>query len=42
LRGIEGESIKSVCLKDAKPVSVFPVQVTGDDVLIDIESPLAG
>ena len=25
-----------------EPVSVFPVQVTGDDVLIDIEAPLAG
>ena len=25
-----------------EPVSVFPVQVTGDDVLIDIESPPAG
>ena len=25
-----------------EPVPVFPVQVTGDDVLIDIESPLAG
>ena len=24
------------------PVAVFPVQVDGDDVLIDIESPLAG
>jgi 3-phenylpropionate/trans-cinnamate dioxygenase ferredoxin subunit len=25
-----------------EPVPVFPVQVTGDDVLIDIEAPLAG
>jgi 3-phenylpropionate/trans-cinnamate dioxygenase ferredoxin component len=25
-----------------EPVSVFPVQVTGDDVLVDIEAPLAG
>ena len=25
-----------------EPVPVFPVQVTGDDVLIDIDSPLAG
>jgi 3-phenylpropionate/trans-cinnamate dioxygenase ferredoxin subunit len=25
-----------------EPVPVFPVQVTGDDVLIDIDAPLAG
>ncbi len=25
-----------------EPVPVFPVQISGDDVLIDIESPLAG
>ena len=25
-----------------EPVPVFPVQVSGDDVLIDIESPIAG
>jgi 3-phenylpropionate/trans-cinnamate dioxygenase ferredoxin subunit len=25
-----------------EPVPVFPVQITGDDVLIDIESPIGG
>lgn len=33
---------KPTGLPATEPVPVFPVQVAGDDVLIDIDSPLAG